>query len=451
MRDTYRELSIKYPHFVYRSYDYKQDRNGLEGTFVYEIMDAHGDVAFEFCTSWAIAAPANLPAQHADVEALVYSLGMVEAISYWKLTCASRLTVACGRLDDWQVQWWRKLFRKGLSEFFYLNDIADWDEQSLHIVSEGVQLPQPASQNYDESKVIVPIGGGKDSITSVEVLRAHKAIVPIVMNPIQASQQLIEYHNFAEVINIRRRLDPQIIRLNAEGFLNGHIPFSAVLSMYTMLAGRLYGIADIALSNESSANEPTILGTDINHQYSKSLEYEKDINEYVSRYLDAGINYFSLLRPLNEYQITKIFAAADTDLHQLFRSCNRGSKQGIWCCKCPKCLFTYIMMHAHLPLASMLDIYGSDLLEDSDLEGYFLSLTGQRTEKPFECVGTIEEVNTALSVIKQKRSSNLPKLYEHWSDNLTTVSEDGLLAAYEQSQLTEQYEFLLKQKLAAVV
>jgi len=449
--DRYRELTVKYPHFVFKSYDHKYSKEGLEGRFVYELRDAQDDTAFEFSTSWAIAGTGALVAEERDVDAMVLALGMVEAISYWKLTCAPTLTVECGHLDDWQVSWWKKLFRKGLSEFFYLNGISDWDENQLSIVSEGPALASPSPCEYDSSRVMVPIGGGKDSITSVEVVKDAVSIVPVVMNPIKASNELIEHHGLKDTIHITRRLDPQIVELNSQGFLNGHIPFSAVLSMYTMIAGRVFGIADIALSNESSANEPTIIGTDINHQYSKSLEYEQDINQYANRYLDSGINYFSLLRPLNEYQITKIFAAADPALHSIFRSCNKGSKQGIWCGKCPKCLFTYIMMHAHLPLATMVEIYGEDLLDDGDLEGYFLSLTGQRTEKPFECVGTIAEVNTALASIKVKRQEDLPRLFAHWSDELVTVSEEQLLAAYDEANLTPRFDALLRHKLASVV
>lgn len=444
--ERYIELSNTYPHFVYQAFKYQLADQKLEGGFTYIIKDKAGESAFEFFSSFSVAYIGNQQPADTDLDALVFSLGMAEALSYWKLTCAPTITVACGQLDSWQVAWWKHLITDGLSEFFYLNAIQDWTSDQLTITSTGARLPKPTKRAYATDQTIVPIGGGKDSITSLAILDGHVDIVPIVMNPVAASTAMIAYKGYQKHILIRRSLDPQIVELNAQGFLNGHIPFSAVLSLYTMVAARMYGIRDIALSNESSANEPTILGTNINHQYSKSLRYEQDINAYASRYLDADIRYFSLLRPLNEYQITHLFSRSTDEVLKLFRSCNKGSKQGIWCTKCPKCLFTYIMLSAHLPLETMVDIFGSDLLEDADLEGYFLSLTGQRTEKPFECVGTIEEVNAAVQVIKEKRAK-LPRLLSLWDDQLATQTGTQLLDSWDEHNLPPEYELLVKQKL----
>lgn len=448
--ERYSELSRKYPHFIYHDYTYTVTGQKLEGRFTFLIRDDRDQVAFELFTSFSIQYIGGAAAIDTDLEALVFNLGLAEAISYWKLTCAKHFSIQCGHLDDKQQIWWKKLFKKGLSEFFYLNDMMDWDESMLQFESTGDIIEAPSKRAYNHEKVLVPIGGGKDSISSVEILKEHKQIVPLMMNPGQASTDFVNYHDFTEYVKITRSLDRQIIDLNGQGFLNGHIPFSAVLSLYTMTAARLFGISDIALSNESSANEPTILGTDINHQYSKSLEYEQDINRYVADYLDPDIRYFSLLRPLNEYQITKIFSQVDDDVLAIFRSCNRGSKEGVWCCKCPKCLFTYIMVSAHLPLERMVKIFGNDLLADPDLEGYFKSLTGQRTEKPFECVGTIEEVNAALAIIKDKRADQLPLLYQYWDESLVEKTGPELLRSIEEHDLDPYYADLVLKKLADV-
>jgi len=448
--ERYIELSRKYPHFIYHDCTYTVSGQKLEGRFTFLINDDKDETVFELFTSFSIQYIGKSVEVDTELEALVFNLGMAEAISYWKLTCAPRFSVNCGHLDKQQQTWWKKLFKKGLSEFFYLNDMMDWDESMLQFESTGDVIEAPSKRVYNHDQVLVPIGGGKDSISSVEILHGHRQILPLMMNPGEASMNFVTYHDFSEYVKITRSLDRQIIDLNSQGFLNGHIPFSAVLSLYTMTAARLYGIADIALSNESSANEPTILGTDINHQYSKSLEYERDINRYVADYLDQDIRYFSLLRPLNEYQITKIFSQVDDRVLEIFRSCNRGSKKGIWCCKCPKCLFTYIMVHAHLPMEKMVNIFGVDLLEDPELEGYFRSLTGQRTEKPFECVGTIEEVNAALAIIKEKRKGKLPRLFDHWNESLVEKTGEQLLADFEDHDLDQVYADLVRKKLADV-
>ena len=99
----------------------------------------------------------------------------------------------------------------------------------------------------------------------------------------------------------------------------------------------------VALSNESSANESTVAGSTVNHQYSKSFEFEQDFHKYEKDWLGSGVYYFSMLRPLSEFQIAKYFAGA-TAYHDIFRSCNAGSKQDIWCGHCPKCLFVFLIL-----------------------------------------------------------------------------------------------------------
>jgi hypothetical protein len=63
----------------------------------------------------------------------------------------------------------------------------------------------------------------------------------------------------------------------------------------------------IVLSNEGSANEPTVIGTNINHQYSKTYEFECDFYQYTKKYFNIDIKYFSLLRPIKEIQIAYLF------------------------------------------------------------------------------------------------------------------------------------------------
>lgn len=64
----------------------------------------------------------------------------------------------------------------------------------------------------------------------------------------------------------------------------------------------------MALSNESSANESTVKGSTVNHQYSKSFKFEEDFHRYEAEYLPGSAYYFSMLRPLSEFQIARFFA-----------------------------------------------------------------------------------------------------------------------------------------------
>lgn len=107
--------------------------------------------------------------------------------------------------------------------------------------------------------------------------------------------------------------------------MNGHTPFSAIVAFLSFYTAYLIGAEHIVLSNESSANEGNLSGASVNHQYSKSFAFEHDFQQYAHKNLMPDIHYFSLLRPFNELQIAKYFAALP-QYHAVFRSCNAGSK-----------------------------------------------------------------------------------------------------------------------------
>ena len=158
----------------------------------------------------------------------------------------------------------------------------------------------------------------------------------------------------------------------------------------------------IALSNESSANEVTDKKSGANHQYSKSLEFENDFRAYYKEYICNDIEYFSFLRPISELKIAQIFSCLDYS--DVFKSCNAGSKQDIWCGNCPKCLFAYIILSPFIANGYLEMIFGKNLLDDINLLNYFKELTGESEVKPFECVGTVDEVNMALCEAIRKKS-----------------------------------------------
>ncbi|MCF8367374.1 MAG: hypothetical protein K9H16_16415, partial [Bacteroidales bacterium] len=233
---------------------------------------------------------------------LAFHIGMVELISYWKAACPPKLIIKAGLIDNVQIIWWKKLWFNGLGEFFYTNNIQVGMDDFVEVVCEGKS--SFAGYNFEpNSKVLVPVGGGKDSVVTLELLkRAGLDVVPFALNARSACIESAVSTGFksSDIFEIKRTIDPGLIDLNKKGYLNGHTPFSALLAFVTLLAAQLLGIRNIALSNESSANEATIPGTQVNHQYSKSFGFEEDFREYVARYISPDFNYFSFLRPLNE-------------------------------------------------------------------------------------------------------------------------------------------------------
>ena len=341
----------------------------------------------------------------AQLETLAFHIGMVELVSYWKLACPKTVVVKSYDLKLCQKKWWRHLYYHGLGEFRFLNGI-DCSEQDFVQIESGTNREWARIQAPLEEKTLVPVGGGKDSVVTLELLRKEMEVIPLILNPRGATLDCVRTAGYQEArfAVVNRTLDPVMLRLNNEGFLNGHTPFSALLAFVSLLVGLGSGSRYIALSNESSANERTVPGTDINHQYSKSIEFERDFRTYVSEHLNEEIQYFSFLRPLNEMQIARLFSQCK-DYHDVFRSCNAGSKTDSWCGHCPKCLFTWLILSPFIPRHRLTEIFGKDLLTDATLRPVFEELNGTAPVKPFECVGTVEEVRACVDFMKDRQGT----------------------------------------------
>ncbi len=412
--DSFKKFREDYPEFVYSGYEISESEDTLDIVYRFEIKGLSG-----FSPKWSIKKPSK-PIDTSDkiIRALAFSLGMVELVSYWKITCSPTVTVECGSLDSAQLEWWKKLYKKGLGEFYYRNGIdPEGDYMSIKCTGNenfsGEQKLCP-----DSGKVIIPIGGGKDSAVTIETLKKSADRYCYIINPRQATLDTAEVSGIDrdKWLIARRTLDKNMLRLNSEGFLNGHTPFSALVAFSSVLTAYMHQIAFVALSNESSANESTVKGSDVNHQYSKSLEFESDFIGYESEYIGSGVSYFSLLRPLTEIGIARIFSRLKP-YHPIFRSCNVGSKEDKWCAHCPKCLFVYIVLSPFVEPERLAEIFGDNMLDNPEMLRDFDELVGVTPEKPFECVGSRYEVNAALqSIIKrfEKESRELPALLKHY-------------------------------------
>jgi hypothetical protein len=360
-----------------------------------------------------------------QINVLAFNIGMIELVSYWKATCSPTVIIKPFALSNEQIKWWKKLYFQGLGEFFYLNGIQTTQVEFMTIESVSDIVLKKQTFNLDE-KVIVPIGGGKDSVVTLELLRkSNFELCPMIINPRGATLNCAKVAGFEreQIIEVNRTIHPRLLELNAEGFLNGHTPFSAMLAFVSLLTSAITGMKHIALSNESSANESTVLGENINHQYSKSLEFENDFRDYVKNFISDDFNYFSFLRPLNELKIAEYFSKFP-QYHSVFRSCNVGSKEDIWCNNCAKCLFAFIILSPFIEPEKLICIFGVDLLDVGistslndhvlPLQHEFNQLIGIENVKPFECVGTIDEVNTALNLHIRRFPNHTPLLIEYY-------------------------------------
>ncbi|WP_419039007.1 hypothetical protein [Enterocloster bolteae] len=405
----YLSLREQYPRFAYRGYEIEENDSCLKITYRFETLGLS-----EFAPVWVFPkAEGDCRRWSEDrlMQDMIFSLGMVELISYWKIACPPTVTVEAGRLNQDQIDWWKDLYFNGLGEFFYVNGIKEADPNHFMDIQCAGQLKDPCTDQYKErheecgvetvgkgNGVLVPIGGGKDSAVTLELLRlAGKPVCAYIINPRGATIHTTEVAGLdaSHVISAKRTLDSNMLELNRQGYLNGHTPFSALVAFSGIIAARMHGLTMVALSNESSANESTVQGSTVNHQYSKSFKFEEDFHYYQTTYLKGSAYYFSMLRPLSEFQIARFFAG-QKQYHGIFRSCNAGSKTDSWCGHCPKCLFVYLILSPFLKPQEVRDIFGRNMLDDWDMKETLDQLIGIEEEKPFECVGSRDEINTAI-------------------------------------------------------
>lgn len=408
----YEQLRKEYSFFVYEDFSIDDQDEKLSVTYRFNLADK---VFFYPTLEFIKGRLFEKPIAENVIRNFIFHIGLVELISYWKAACPPKIIIKPYKLDDDQISWWKTLWFNGLGEFFYLNKIQTNGGIFVDLVCQSDIYLAPENLVLDNNRVLVPVGGGKDSAVTLELLKSHFNCVPFIVNPRQASLETIRSAGFTEdqYLEVRRTVHPELLRLNGLGFLNGHTPFSALLAFISVFAASMAGIRSIALSNESSANEPTDDESGVNHQYSKSFEFEKDFRDYLERYSTPDVNYFSFLRPLNEYVIAGLFAGFPS-YFSVFKSCNVGNKTDIWCGNCPKCLFTFIILSPYISKKKLVEIFGKDLLDDKKLLGSLKKLTGISKIKPFECVGTIDEVNYALGRAVEKRGENLPELLKFY-------------------------------------
>ena len=412
----YLSLREQYPRFAYRGYEIEENDSRLKITYRFETLGLS-----EFAPVWVFPkAEGDCRRWSEDrlMQDMIFSLGMVELISYWKIACPPTVTVEAGRLNQDQIDWWKDLYFNGLGEFFYVNGIEEADPNHFMNIrcagrckerhaawgaeidgnGKAAGISAVNSDSLASGGVLVPIGGGKDSAVTLELLRlAGKSIYAYIINPRGATIHTTEVAGLdaSHVISAKRTLDSNMLELNRQGYLNGHTPFSALVAFSGIIAARMHGLTMVALSNESSANESTVQGSTVNHQYSKSFKFEKDFHYYQTTYLKGSAYYFSMLRPLSEFQIARFFAG-QKQYHGIFRSCNAGSKTDSWCGHCPKCLFVYLILSPFLKPQEVRDIFGRNMLDDWDMKETLDQLIGIEEEKPFECVGSRDEINTAI-------------------------------------------------------
>lgn len=408
--DKFQQLREKHGEFIYESYEINE--NGF--VFHFRMGDYRFDPQWSFSTEYIKNAEDKKLLDYA-----VFSLGMSELVSYWKCACPPKVIINCGALNGEQIKWWKKLYFNGLSEMFYRNGIKTDMESFMNIFPANGEAPSFCPQNAEnkENGFLIPVGGGKDSVVTLELLKRYKNnSLCYIINPRGATLGCAHTAGYPDsrIVGVKRTIDKQLLELNSMGYLNGHTPLSSVIAFSSWIFAYCSDKKYIALSNESSANESNVSGTGINHQYSKSTEFEADFRYYTKTYLSPYPEYFSMLRPWSEWQITGKFISYPK-YFPVFQSCNLGSKTDSWCSNCAKCLYVYIMLSAFLEDSELIKIFGKNMLQCEEYRDMFNGLICQDYDKPFECVGTRAEISLALhTAAKKRQGGEMPLLLKEY-------------------------------------
>ncbi len=385
-----------YNEFVFEDYRYDPARSTLSLCYTY-----NGGLRFEEQLIFDFVPPQLSSAAREVLDRLFRLILLLSGVSYYKAFIPRVLTCRAFELDERTAEFLQRFYERGLAEFAFRNDV------SLHghfrVQSSSAPATAPITVDFPR-RTCVPVGGGKDSIVTIECLRQGGD--PLMLFSLGDAEPIAACIAAAKLsfIRVHRRLDASLLKLNAAGALNGHVPISGILSAIALASAVMSGCDAVAMSNEHSASAPnlSIDGVEVNHQYSKSLEFERDLARYVERFISPSISYFSFLRPLSEIEIARKFSQY-REYFGVFRSCNTAFRQAReargrhWCCNCPKCRFVFLALSPFVAKPDLIEIFGGNLLDDETQRDGFAELCGLRAIKPFECVGETSESAGVIS------------------------------------------------------
>jgi hypothetical protein len=380
--------------------------------FIARELDEQGRVALryglddgiEFLEEFDLPLSSRLtPDRIERVDGLLALLHWVAGVSYFKTAVPEVVRCETGFPGPATAALLESLYSEGLGEHAFVNKLATVPRPSFPIARRSARRVPPSDRSL--ARVLVPIGGGKDSAVAVETMRrsgCELALFSVGNAP--AIARTAEVANLPRLI-AHRRLDAGLAGLNRAGALNGHVPITAIVACVAALTAALNGFDAVALANERSASSGNLRwgGIEVNHQFSKSLRAERLLRSAIAESA-PGINVFSVLRPASELAIARAFAKMSR-YHDAFTSCNAvfrldpALRASSWCCDCPKCRFVFLVLAPFSEPEHLRELFGRDLLDEEGQFDGFALLTATGGDKPFECVGEEQESLAAIRML----------------------------------------------------
>ncbi len=381
-------------------------------------------------------------------------LHLLAGVSYYKSIAPT--TIVAPALSGAERELVSAMYDEGLREFAYRNDLGvplpvDLHELAPPDAPAGAPETDPARAallpDEENPRVLIPIGGGKDSALVADLVPAGTLMA---VSP-KGAQEHLASHLGRPLRRVQRHLDPQLRDLVAAGALNGHVPVTAINSAIAVSLAVSVGFDEVLMGLERSASEPSLVvdGVEVNHQFSKSARAEQLLK---NAFEPTGVRYLSLLRPMTELAIgaavgARGLAADIVSCNRVFTiwSENDSSRTQRPCGECAKCLFTALMLAPALSPEQVGEYFGRDLLDEQAHLEPVRELWS--AEKPFDCVGERRETAAAVALLAQRpgwRDQLIPARLEQEAlevlaevgaspgDYLKIDSVDGLPERYRQ-------------------
>lgn len=422
--------------FCFESVDFAQDTG--DAVFVYSCKNNAGEVVYTFTETVSFGPVTIDHISEQLFSALLRDLHLALGISYYKLFCPESIQTPYALTSD-QAQFWSTVYRKGLGEFAFKNNIP------LARVARFSATSGVVASSYDvvvADTALVGIGGGKDSIVALQLLRSDTPTA-FVLETDTAYGVIDDTLAIANVptVRVRRTLDHQL-HTGVPGAYDGHIPISSLYAFVGIAAAILHKHTYVVVGNEHSSNFGNVEydGETINHQWSKSAEFEVLLQQYVHDNLTPSVRYFSILRPFYELRIAHMFARTGTQFFEHFSSCNRNFSSSNplpagkkWCGVCAKCASTFLLLAPFVVKETLVDLFDKNLLADDALVPLYNDLLGFGAMKPFDCVGTFDELQAALHMVRD------------------TYADTAIVRAFGHRVLHQQPEVFLQTQQAPTV
>lgn len=393
----------------------------MTSEFIVEGWSATGsDVTFQyrsgnFTFSEMVSFP--VPVATTDVISRVLDLlAIVAGVSYAKAFAPATITFPSLDVSPAGLTLVRMTYNEGMREFSFQNQLPLTSTFDVADDARGGNFQIEALRG-ESGRPLIPFGAGRDSCVVASALKhLQPTLFTIGTNPFAAE---ISHELSLPLLTASRSIDPLLLTRNKSGAPNGHVPVTSINSLISLIVAELTGHTSVVMANEKSSSQPTRIvdGIEINHQFSKSLDYERALRSAVDT---AGsiVNYTSVLRSVPDHDLSFAFATKCQGLHHLFMSCNQAMlrdesrRSAGWCGDCPKCRGMYLSLAPYLSPEEMTNIFGRDLLNDPSQLSGFQDLMSDET-KPFECVADVGESRESM-----RRLATLPQ----WSGHVVVQS-----------------------------